>query len=245
MVRLSVMVCAPLLAFPTNSEACVGPGGPPTPASKLFRDFPAVFTARVMEIRPTPVITGTVVVNGVSVNVGIPASEVRLSVVEGLKGTVGTEFTVARAGTDCDPRFIVNDSYLVFAINPQFGSSTSTSARFASVPLSEASEALKYIDAVRSNRPQAFLYGQVVRHNDGNPNSRWWTEQFIVRAEANGAIFETTSNGDYSLSLPPGTYTVRLLRKGQPAAEAQTVRLESGDETLRSFDSIPAPGLPN
>jgi len=198
-----------------------------------------------MEIRPTPVITGTVVVNGVSVSVGIPASEVRLSVVEGLKGTVGTEFTVARAGTDCDPRFIVNDSYLVFAINPQFGSSTSNSARFASVPLSEAAEALKYIDAVRANRPQAFLYGQVVRHNDGNPNSRWWTEQFIVRAEANGAIFETTSNGDYSLSLPPGTYTVRLLRKGQPAAEAQTVRLESGDETLRSFDSIPAPGLPN
>jgi len=245
MVRLSLMVCAPLLAFPTNSEACVGPGGAPTPASKLYREFTAVFTARVMEIRPTPVITGTVVVNGVSVGVGIPASEVRLFFVEGLKGTVSTEFTVAREGTDCDPRFIVNDSYLVFAMNPQFGSPTSISARFVSVPLSEAAEALKYIDAVRENRPQAFLYGQVVRHNDGNPNSRWWTEQFIVRAEANGAIFETTSNGDYSLSLPPGTYTVRLLRKGQPAAEAQTVRLESGDETLRSFDSIPAPGLPN
>jgi hypothetical protein len=231
-----------LLALSENLLACVSAGGPPIPASQLFREFPAVFIARVVEIRPTPVITGTVVVNGVSSPLGTPASEVRLSVVQGLKGTVGTEFTVARAGT-CGPAFIVNDSYLVFAMNPQFGSPTSLSARFASRPLPEVTEALKYIDAVRSNQPQAFLYGVVTRHNDGNRGSNWWREQFSVQAEGNGAVFETqtTLNGDYHLSLPPGIYTVRLLRKGQPVSEAQTVRLSSGDETLRSFDSIPAP----
>jgi hypothetical protein len=241
LVQLSFIACALLLAFPKSSPACLPAPRPPTPLSQLYRQYPAVFIARVVEIRWTPVITGTTVVNGVSVPVGTPASEVRLSVIQGLKGTVGTEFTVARAGTSCDPAFIMNDSYLVFAMS---GSSTSTRADpLGSFPLPEVTEALKYIDAVRSNRPQALLYGRVERQDDGNPASKWWTEQFILQAEANGTVFETQTpvSGVYHFSLPPGTYTVRLLRKGQPASETQTVRLESGDETLRSFDSIPAP----
>jgi hypothetical protein len=237
LIRYSLIAGLLLLVFPTSSLACVTAGGPPTPASRLYREFPNVFIARVVEIRPTPVITGTV--NGVSV--GIPASEVRLSVVQALKGTAATEFIVARGGTSCDPQFFVDGSYLVFAMNPEAGSSRFSFTRFASFPLPEVTQALKYIEAVRSNQPQAFLYGVVTRHSNGNLGSQWWREQFTVQAEGNGAVFETQTTADYHLSLPPGNYTVRLLRKGQPASEAQTVRLESGDETLRSFDSIPAP----
>ncbi|HET9942823.1 MAG TPA: carboxypeptidase-like regulatory domain-containing protein [Terriglobia bacterium] len=237
-VRLCFMVGALLLAFPKSSLACTPPPGPPpppTPLSQLYREFPAVLIARVVEIRP--VITGTAVVKGVSVPV-FTGTEVRLSVTQGLKGTVGTEFTVARAGTSCDPTFTLNDSYLLFSL---WGSSTPPSVRFASFPLPEVTEALKYIDAVRSNRPQALLYGRVQRHDDGNPTSNWWSEQFTLQAEGNGTAFETQTlpSGLYHLSLPPGRYTVRLLRKGQPASKTEAVLLESGDEALMSFDSTP------
>ena len=241
LVRLCFMVGALLLAFPKSLVACTPPPGPPpppTPLSQLYREFPAVLVAKVVEIRRTPVITGTRVVNGVSVPVGTAANEVRLSVTQALKGAIGTEFIVERAGTSCDPTFNMNDSYLIFSL---WGSSTPPSVRFASFPHPEVTEALKYIDAVRSNRPQALLYGRVQRHDNGNPTSNWWSEQFTLQAEGNGTAFETQTlpSGLYHLSLPPGRYTVRLLRKGQPASKTEAVLLESGDEALMSFDSTP------
>lgn len=228
-----------LFGAPARSLACTYGG--PIPTSQNYREASFVFVGKVVEIRQTPVITGTVVVNGVSVNVGTAASQVRFSVAQSLKGTPGAEVTLARDGSSCDHQFNANESYLVFAVTT--GNGALVSQGTSSLPLSEATEALKYIDGVRTNRPQAFLYGLVERKEGGQSGFKWWVERFTVQAEANGVFFATQSlpSGVYELSLPPGEYRIRLLRNGQPGSETQRLVLSAGEAKLNHVKAFPSP----
>jgi hypothetical protein len=231
-----------VIGFSLDVFACVPPPGPRPSRTHIYNWAGVMFVGKVTDIRPTPVKTEKRIVNGVTVDVFTPENQVRIAVEQVIKGTPGAEVTLARTGMSCDPSFAVNGTYVVFAASvTSFGALAPAGA--GSIPLPEVSELLKYIDGVRSNRPQAFLHGDIQRKEGGPAGFNWRGERFTVQAEGNGLLFEAQSldSGLYELTLPPGNYRVRLLRNGTPASNVQPVELPPGAIKLNSFDAFPKP----
>jgi hypothetical protein len=92
------------------------------------------------------------------------------------------------------------------------------------LPLSQATESLKYLEGVQANRPQAILYGLALRQArdpDGNLVLQGLEERFFVRAETPGRSFtvQANENGEFEMVVPPGEYRIWLDRVEWPDSQ--------------------------
>jgi len=256
MTRLisSMIVVALLIVFAPNARACSCVSPVPTPA--LFDGAAVAFIGKVQgiqrpEIKSTDRSTlnpdGTVTVV-VTIDSSSNQSQVQFSVERTFKGENRAEVTISRDGTTCDYPFVVNASYLIFAgsVNGVLWASKCSRP----LPLSQAVEAVKYLEGRQANRPQAVLYGLALRRGIDETGKALLLapqERFFVHLEGPGRSFETETNeaDEFELTVPPGEYRVRLRRNGETAGEIQSVKLAAGDVKLHTAIAFPRPVGPS
>jgi len=170
------------------------------------------------------------------------ASNVRFSVERSFKGAANTEVILSRGGSSCDYQFVQSETYLIFAYLNNGVLEATKCAR--PLPLSQATEAVKYLEGLRANRPQALLYGLALRggmDQNGNSVLQGSRERLIVRAETAGMSVETraTETDEYELVLSPGQYRVWLVRNGEPVSAPVSLNVAAGDTSLRILSTFP------
>jgi len=243
-----MVVVALMIVFAPRAHACSCIS--PIPTSALFDGAAVAFIGKVQAIEYPEnkgTITRTLNPDGTFTDaITFPSfslgSQVRFSVDRILKGGNRAEVTISRGGTTCDYPFVLNASYLVFATSVN-GVLTAEKC-FRPLPLSQAVEAIKYVEGRLANRPQALLYGRALRRSvegTGKAIVVAPQERFVVHLEGPGLSFETETNevDEFELTVPPGEYRVQLRRGGETAGEIQSVKLTAGDVKLHTAIAFP------
>jgi hypothetical protein len=205
--------------------------GGPYPASERLRLSTAAFIGKVMEIRPLPPTVRTIMIDGAPVSVGEPnGSQLRFAVSETFKGTSSNEITALH---DNYAPLVPGESYLVFA-GPQEGGALSVSSCLT-LPLAAAGEAVKYLEGLKTSRPQALFHGFA---GDRAANQTR-AQSFKLFVEGAGVRFEgpASTSANYEIVLPPGEYRI-WLQDGNLVGKSETLRLAAGDV---KFSRLPHP----
>jgi hypothetical protein len=199
------------------------------PVSELYRQADAVFVGKVIE---SPWKVGT---NGAVTTTG--RTSVRLSVQSSFKGAAGTEVKLALGMGMCQYLFLEGETYLVHAF--QKNGTLDTGAPWRPLLLSGATEALKYIDAVRNNRPIGVVHGSILlRGRNGELASIPSTSSFSVRLQGGGNNLQikTRPNQYLEFVAPPGEYQVWLELDGRIVSEKRPVRVTQGQAAPASLE---------
>ena len=209
-----------VLAQPSSAEGC-GCGGV-APSSRAFNYATAVFVGTVVEV------TG-----------GMPQPVVAtFSVTKTYRGTVDQRVTVSGDGTNCDIAFVKGVAYLVYA--GEHGGSLQTHKCTRTRPLSGAGEDVRYLDNVTTGRPQALVYGEVLRRitqPDGSMARQALFEPLEVVAMGGGVRRSVTTDqwGPFQIVLTPGDYAIWAERRGQRVTAVEQLTLGASGERRVSF----------
>jgi hypothetical protein len=201
-----------MLLFPPPASACdFGYISFP----QLYKNATAIFIARAVESPWKRDRDGKVAVTG--------RNSIRLRIERLLRGTEKGEVTIAH-GSDCTFTFLEGETYLVHAYRGKDGR---LAADQPSRPLllSDAEEALKYVEAAVANRTLGVVGGGI------NVNGR------VVLQDRNGRrLQKDVKPGLYEIVVAPGEYTVWIERDGKIISTRRTVRLAAGSSVAPLFE---------
>lgn len=248
-MKLAVLLTAlaSLFALPTSALACSCAG--PVSTSRLAAGATAVFVGKVLDIQRLPAAPAPPPITNADGSVTVflapysLAARIRVSVERSFKGTTSAEIIISNSGGTCDYPFVPGTTYLIFASTDRSGFTAEKCSR--PLPLAEATEAVKYLEGVQANRPQALLYGlalRQVRDSGGNLVLQSDSgEKFFVRAETPGRSFTVQTNGagEFEIVVPPGEYRIWLELNGQAVSEPQSVRVSTEDSRPRTLAAFP------
>jgi hypothetical protein len=231
--RRSFIVFLLLMAV-SHPEAALACDFPFNPLPELFDLASDVFVGRVIA---SPWIRGadgsTTFKTAPAFNSRVPLVErvVRFSVEMRYKGADRREVTVAGM-SDCFYPFIEGETYLVHGVMEQGLLQTGSPHRPMTLP--EATEAMKYAEGRRENRPQALLYGDVrLFDNERKQEIRVAPGALVMRARRDGDGFASAvpipATQRYEIVLPPGTYSLWLEQNGERLGRPYTLQLRAGE----------------
>jgi len=202
---LTLILPTLLLLFPRSASAC---DFPYIPFPQLYENATAIFIGKVVESPWKRDPAGKVAVTG--------RNSIRLRIDRVLRGPEKGEVSIDW-GSDCTFTFLEGETYLVHASRQQDGR---LSAGQPSRPLllTEAAEALKYVEAAVANRKPGVVWGGI--HVNGR----------VVLQDSNGRrIQRDVKQGFYEIVVAPGEYTVWIERDGKIISARKTIRLSAGN----------------
>lgn len=217
---------------PRTAAACGCGGTVSSPVA--FRHADAVFVGQVLSATRPPSamrtnIDGSVVVSVTPSGPTVVTFDLRRV----FRGFVRGQATLEAGYTTCDFRFAPSEVWLIYAVEEHGLLGTHKCLRTRLV--SDASEDLKYLEALLEGRPQAVVFGDVFEQTttpDGAPAQGALFEELEVVAIGAGQRFgaKTDRWGPYQLVLPPGEFEVWAEREGRRVSPISTIRLSNGDE---------------
>jgi hypothetical protein len=207
-----------ILLFPSLCLAC---DFSYMPSSELYEKASAIFVGKVVESPWKRTVDGTISITG--------RQSVRFSVQRMFRGVVGAEVTISEF-SDCTYPFLDGETYLVHAF--QRNGKLDTGSPWRPLLLSDAIEALKYIEGALANRTPGLLYGiLLLRGSDGEAVAIASTENSVVHLQgSSGGRFQARINPTqyYEVVAPPGEYSVWLELNGRVVSDRKSVRLTHG-----------------
>ena len=214
--------CASVLVLvrPSLAEACSCGGV--APSSGAFNHAAAVFVGTAVEVTggmPQPVVAA-------------------FSVTKTYRGAVEQHVVLSGNGTNCDIAFVKGVAYLVYA--GEHGRSLQTHKCTRTRPLSGAGEDVRYLDNLTTGRPQALVYGEVLRRitqPDGSMARQALFEPLEVVAKSSFVRRSVTTDqwGPFQVVLTPGDYAIWVERRGQRVTAPEQLSLGTGGERRISF----------
>jgi hypothetical protein len=213
-----LIVAAVILAVPSVCLAC---DYGYMAVSELYTQADAVFVGKVIESPWKAAANGTVATTG--------RTSVRLSVQSWYKGTALTEVKLAMGMGMCQFPFLEGETYLVHAF--QKNGALDTGAPWRPLLISGATEALKYIDAIRNSRPIGVIHGSfLLRARNGELASIPSTSNFSVRFQSGGNNLQikTSPNRYQEFAVPPGEYQAWLELDGKIVSDKRPIRVFQG-----------------
>ena len=192
-----------MFLFPPTASAC----------DPVFMSFPqlyenatAIFIAKVVESPWKEDRDGKVVVTG--------RLSIRLRIQTVLRGTEKGEVPIAY-GSDCTFTFLEGETYLVHAFRGKDGLTADQPSR--PLPLADAEEALKYVEAAVANRTPGVVWGGI------NVTGR------VALQDSNGRrVQRDVKPGTYEIVVAPGEYTVWIERDSKVISSRRAVHVTAG-----------------
>jgi hypothetical protein len=202
-----------------------------SPSPVLYQRASAIFVGKVVE---SPWSRGK---DGSTTAAPGKSLRVRFSVERKLRGSIGAEVRLSSQLTDCSYPFIEGETYLVHASlrNGQWDSGSPDRPLL----LSDAGEALKYIEGALRNRAPGLLFGYpLLRDRDGKTTSPPVGAALSVHLEGKSGRFTAQINREqyFEIAAPPGDYSAWLDLNGKPISERKNVRLVQGKAILQSLE---------
>ncbi len=192
-----------ILMIPTLGLAC---DYPYRASPELFESADAVFIGKVVE---SPWRGGS---NGSTAVTGRRA--VRFSVQKVFRGAPGSEITLPEPMTSCTYPFLEGETYLVHSYRGARGLDTGQQLR--PLLLADATEAIKYLEAITANRAVGVLYGIAP------------SNLTLRLRSANGQELQANVKaGYYEIVVPAGEYRAWLEQDGKVIGEQKSVRIVS------------------
>jgi hypothetical protein len=226
-MRATLMGPAFILIFAAASSAC---DFVYSPSPELYRQADTIFVGKVVE---SPWKRGS---NGDTVLTGRSNLLVRFSVERTFRGTPGTEVRLSSRLSDCSYPFLEGETYLVHAHRRDGEWNTGSPQR--PLLLSDAGEALKYIEGAVRNRPPGLLYGHARLRGRGGETSIPSAAILSVHLDGRGGHFQIRIDPlrYFEIVAPPGEYNTWLDLNGKPVSERKNVRLVEGKAVLQSLE---------
>jgi hypothetical protein len=215
-----------ILLFPSLSLAC---DYPYMPSSELYEKASAIFVGKVVESPWKRTVDGTISTTGLR--------SVRFLVQRMFRGVVDAEVTISGFG-DCTYPFLDGETYLVHAV--QRNGKLDTGYPYRPLLLSDAVEALKYIEEAVANRtPGLLIVIPFLRGRGGEAVAIAATENLVVHLQgSSGGQFQERINPtrQYEVVAPPGEYSVWLELNGQVVSDRKSVRLTQGKAMYQTLE---------
>lgn len=204
-----------LLMIPTLALAC---DYPYRASPELFELADAVFIGKVVESPWRGGGNGSTEVTG--------RRAVRFSVQKVFRGAPGSEITLAGSTGSCTYPFLEGETYLVHSFRSALGLDTGYQLR--PLLLADATEPIKYLEAVAANRAVGVLAGIA-------------TSSLTVRLRsANGQELQANVKaGHYEIAVPAGEYRAWLEQDGKVIGEQKSVRIVSRKGLFERLDQRP------
>ena len=205
-----------LLMIPTLALAC---DYPYRASPELFESADAVFIGKVVESPWRGGRNGSTEVTG--------RRAVRFSVQKVFRGAPGNEVTLPESTTSCTYPFLEGETYLVHSYRSALGLDTGQQLR--PLLLADATEAIKYLEAIAANRAVGVLAGIA----PSNLTLRF-------RSAANGqGLQANVKAGYYEIAVPAGEYRAWLEQDGKVIGEPKSVRIVSRKGLFERLDQRP------
>jgi hypothetical protein len=208
------------LTFPGSNAACGCAGI--TPSAKSYKVASDVFIAFAVRVRHPPSVSVKNANGSITVSSGVGPNVVTLAVEKSFKGAqdAEVEFEVGVGG--CDYYFEVGERYLVYAHRENGKFHAHKCLRTG--PVSKAKSDLAYMEGMSAHKPQATLYGYVLKEivdADGRFGLQVPFEKTTVVLEGGGVRLEACAetSGEYEIIAPPGKYEVWVERAGRMMSE--------------------------
>ena len=239
-----LIFCVLIMIFTTEIVVACSCGGTSS-TSEAYQYSAAVFIGKVKSISRTPskVISqknpdGSVTVTGVD---SYNPETVKIAVKKSFRGVNKSQIDfVMYSGNGCSYTFVKGESYLVFAILKDGKLEVNKCTRTR--PVSKAGEAIKYIEGIISNRPQALIYGEVFRVITNKNGKRIALqvpfEQLQVIVRGNGQRYEITAEkfGVYEAVILPGAYEIWVERLGKKISQSKIVAVNTGESKRQGLE---------
>ena len=200
-VRGILVALISLLFFPSLASACDWVFKPIT---ELHENADAVFVGKVTESPWKRLPDGT--------TSSRPSESVRFTIERPIRGIQDKEVTF-QALVSCGYPFLEGETYLVHASRNNGRLVTGYPMR--PLHIAYATEALKYIDSVLSNRPSGMLL-------------LYWSpgSNMVLRLDGSGRRLQVRLTPTQSeIAVPPGEYTVWLEHEGKVLSETKKVTI--------------------
>jgi hypothetical protein len=222
-IPIALVLALLALVFPDSGLACdYGYNSIPM----LFDTADAVFIGKVIESPWKQGADGTIAVTG--------RAAVRVSVVKKLKGagadslSEGAEARLAGGLGDCRFIFLEGETYLVHAFRTNGELDSGASSR--PLRLSEASEALKYIEGIPKQLGMVYGRWTYLIDRDGKTIAIPENRKLILHLEAKGEHLQSAiPPGPWpEVAAPAGEYQAWLELDGKVISERKSVRITPG-----------------
>jgi hypothetical protein len=182
------------------------------PISMLYPNAPIVFIGKVVESPWTP--------QGVDSN---SRHVVRFSVIRNLRGGTQAEITLPIDNSSCFYPFLKNVTYLV--LGKHNDGAFWTGQGFQPLPIEDAAEQVKYIEAVLANRPLGIIYGFAP------------VGAIVHLQNPAGESFRVTMKSTlYEVAAPPGDYRIWIERDGRITGDRRPVRVKPLETIFLRFE---------
>jgi hypothetical protein len=204
-----------LLMIPTLGLAC---DYPYMASPELFELADAVFIGKVVESPWRGGSNGSTAVTGRRV--------VRFSVQKVYRGAPGSEITLPDSMTSCSYPFLEGETYVVHSYRGARGLDTGQQLR--PLLLADATEAIKYLEAITANRAVGVLYGIAP------------SNLTLRLRSANGQELQANVKaGYYEIVVPAGEYRAWLEQGGKLFGEPKSVRIVARKGLFERLDQRP------
>jgi hypothetical protein len=224
------------LTFPTPGLSCdFGYNSIP----KLFRTADAVFIGKVIESPWKRTADGATATTGAKPPVRFLV-ERRLKATNGASLTEGAEVKLASDLRSCVFAFLEGETYLIHAFRS--GDQLDSGQPERPLLLSDATEALKYIEGSLNKRPLGVVQGRwfYIRDRNGETSAIPSTRKLTVHLQGATEHLQATIRPEpYSeVAAPPGVYEVWLELDEKVVSAKKSIRIIADEAVFADIEAI-------